>query len=453
MLRQSVEQLQLEYGAFFKKRDFIFVLGNHELWSFPELSMEEIVSKYRAVLEENGMYLLHNDLFYRNEYDDVNSISYDELTQLDNSTILKMMRHTRLAILGGLGFSGYNEEFNATDGVYRATIDRNTEIQESKKFEQLYNKLMSVLTKKNTIIFTHMPMKDWCAEVKYHDNFVYVSGHTHRNIFFDDGVERVYADNQIGYNNENPHLKNFLIEMNYDYFDSYKDGIYEITAQDYKDFFHGKNISMTFNRQVNVLYMLKKQGYYCFIHKTKAGKLSMLNGGAFKKLDVKDVQYYFDNMDKMVAFIEEPLKKYTDYQNSISKEIKKIGGCGRIHGCIIDIDYYNHIYVNPIDLTITGYWASDIINKLVYPNVPTLLKSKCPILYANYLKLIEENDTNYLLMKQIKNEVSLLPQEYLETDIYKASREIKKMQRLSSKILTLWYENMSVSNFVIEETV
>ena len=453
MLRQSVEQLQLEYGAFFKKRDFIFVLGNHELWSFPELSMEEIVSKYRAVLEENGMYLLHNDLFYRNEYDDVNSISYDELTQLDNSTILKMMRHTRLAILGGLGFSGYNEEFNATDGVYRATIDRNTEIQESKKFEQLYNKLMSALTKKNTIIFTHMPMKDWCAEVKYHDNFVYVSGHTHRNIFFDDGVERVYADNQIGYNNENPHLKNFLIEMNYDYFDSYKDGIYEITAQDYKDFFHGKNISMTFNRQVNVLYMLKKQGYYCFIHKTKAGKLSMLNGGAFKKLDVKDVQYYFDNMDKMVAFIEAPLKKYTDYQNSISKEIKKIGGCGRIHGCIIDIDYYNHIYVNPIDLTITGYWASDIINKLVYPNVPKLLKSKCPILYANYLKLIEENDTNYLLMKQIKNEVSLLPQEYLETDIYKASREIKKMQKLSSKILTLWYENMSVSNFVIGETV
>lgn len=109
--------------------------------------------------------------------------------------------------------------------------------------------------------------------------------------------------------------------------------------------------------------------------------------------------------------------------------------------------------MNPTDLTITGYWASDIINKLVYPNVPALLESKCPILYANYLKLIEENNTNYLLVKQIKNEVSLLPQEYLETDIYKASREIKKMQKLSSKILTLWYENMSVSNFVIEETV
>ena len=51
-------------------------------------------------------------------------------------------------ILGGLGFSGYNEEFNANDGVYRATVDRNTEIQESKKFEQLYDKLTDVLAKK-----------------------------------------------------------------------------------------------------------------------------------------------------------------------------------------------------------------------------------------------------------------------------------------------------------------
>ena len=55
----------------------------------------------------------------------------------------------------------------------------------------------------------------------------------------------------------------------YDYFCNYEDGIYEITSQEYQDFSRGKNISMTFNRQVNILYMLKKNGYYCFIHKTK----------------------------------------------------------------------------------------------------------------------------------------------------------------------------------------
>jgi hypothetical protein len=39
-----------------------------------------------------------------------------------------------------------------------------------------------------------------------------------------------------------------------------------------------------------------------------------------------------------------------------------------------------------------------------------------------------------------------LPQEYLKTDIYKVSREIKKMQKLNSNVLTTWY------NFIQEET-
>ena len=422
------------------RRTFVFVLGNHELWNFPGLSVDEIVDKYRTVLKENGMYLLHNDLFYRNESDDMGIIPYDELIQSDNPAILEKLRCTRLVILGGLGFSGYNEEFNANDGVYRATVDRNTEIQESKKFEQLYDKLTDVLAKKNTVIFTHTPKKDWCVDAKCHDNFVYVSGHTHRNMFFDDGVKRIYADNQIGYRNESPHLKSFLMDGEYDYFCNYEDGIYEITSQEYQDFSRGKNISMTFNRQVNILYMLKKNGYYCFIHKTKTGSLSMLNGGALKKLNTKDVNYYYDNTNSMIAFIETPLKKYTAYQESIADEIRKIGGSGWIHGCIIDIDYYNHVYVNPVDMTVRSYWASDIVNKLVYPTVPALLKNECPELYANYLKLIEGEKSNPLAVKQTKNEVSLLPQEYLETDIYKASREIKKMQKLNSNVLTTWYD-------------
>ena len=84
----------------------------------------------------------------------------------------------------------------------------------------------------------------------YHGKFVYVSGHTHKNIFFDDGEQRIYADNQIGYNNQDVHLKNFLIDNDYDCFSSYKDGIYKITSQEYQDFMHGKNIQMTFTRDI-----------------------------------------------------------------------------------------------------------------------------------------------------------------------------------------------------------
>lgn len=392
------------------------------------------------------MYLLHNDIFYKNDSNNMGIIPYDELVHLDKRTIAEKLRYTRLVILGGLGFSGYNEEFNANHGMYRMTVDRDTEIQESKKFEQLYNKLKDVLSKKNTVIFTHTPKKDWCSEQNYYDNFVYVSGHTHKNIFFDDGVERVYADNQIGYRNVSSHLKSFLLDGEYDYFENYEDGVYEIAPQEYRDFARGMNMYMTFNRKVNTLYMLKKNGYYCFIHKTKVGSLAILNGGALKKLEIKDVQYYYDNMDKMIAAIKMPLNEYTSYEKSIANEVKKIGGSGRIHGCIIDIDFCNHIYVNPVDMKLTGYWASDIMNKLIYPDIPALLENKCPTLYSNYLKLLEDEKLNPLIVRKTKSQVSVLPQEYLKTDIYKVSREIKKMQKLNSNVLTTWY------NFIQEET-
>ena len=300
--------------------------------------------------------------------------------------------------------------------------------------------------RKNTVIFTHTPKKDWCEDANYQANFVYVSGHTHRNIFHDDGVERIYADNQVGYRNESIHLKSFLMDSEYDYFCDYEDGIYEITSQEYKDFSRGKNIRMTFNRQVNILYMLKKNGYYCFILKTRTGVLSMLNGGALKKLHVQDVNYYYKNMEVMIASIEAPLRKYETCQEELADEIKRIGGDGYIHGCIIDIDYYNHVYVNPIDMTIRAYWASDIINKFVYPSVPELLQAECPELYANYLKLIEREDFNPLMVRLVKNEVEALPQKYLETDIYKVSREIKKMQKLDANVLTTWYDSVLEQN-------
>lgn len=278
---------------------------------------------------------------------------------------------------------------NANKLVYLYTIDRATEIAESKKFEHLYDTLTDVLAKKNTVIFTHMPKADWCADKYYHDNFVYVSGHTHRNMFYDDGVKRIYADNQIGYRQGNVHLKNFLMDGDYDCFASYKDGIYKITAQEYRDFYRGKNIPMSFNRQVNGLYMLKKNRYYCFILAGTVGDIAILNGGAIKKIPVSSAQYCYDHMDTMIASIETPLKKYTEYQRRIANEIKMIGGRGWIHGCIIDIDFNNHIYVNPLDMTITGYWALDIIHKLVYPNVRKLLEAKCPALYANFMRVID----------------------------------------------------------------
>lgn len=436
----------------------VFTLGNHELWSFPGFQIEQIVSKYRTILEEYGMYLLHNDLLYKEDCGllaDPNTgthlIKYHDLCQMNETQIADRLRSARYVILGGLGFSGYNMEFNADNGIYRMTVDRDTEIKESKIFEDLYNRLRPILANKNTIILTHTPKKDWCREADPNKNYVYVSGHTHRNFFHDDGEYRVYSDNQVGYHSENPHLKTFLLDNDYDCFSDYEDGIFEVTGEQYNDFYRGKNISMTFQREVNVLYMLKKNGYYCFIHKSRSGSLTILNGGAMKKLEIQDVQYYYDNMDAMISTIKTPLDKFTSFQKRVADMVKRIGGVGTIHGSIIDIDFYNHIYVNPLDLSITGYWASDIINKVVYPSIPALLEKNCPVIFDEYVKLLKGNSENPLALKQQTN-IAVLPQTYLDTDIYKASREIKKMQKLSSNILTSWYEDTLHKRIKIELT-
>ena len=438
-----VELLAKAIRKSYKRTKFVFVLGNHELWNFSGSTLDEIEERYRSVLEKNRMYFLNNEILCVDDYGFMEVIPYHELAESNIEQLSERLKYSKLVILGGVGFSGYNQEFNANAGVYKDTIDRKMEIQESKRFENLYNKMMCLFEKKNTIIFTHMPKKDWCIDGEHHDGFVYVSGHNHRNEFYDDGTKRIYSDNQIGYRNESMHLKNFLIDYGYDLFIDYEDGIYEITSQEYQDFMRGKNIRMTFNRTINILYMLKRKGYYCFILKSSSGTLAILNGGATKKLIQQDIEYYYNQMDAIVQKIKAPLDEYTIYQKRIANEIKGIGGRGSIHGCIIDIDFWNHVYVNPIDRTITGYFAYDMSYKILYPSIPALLKDRCQILYGNYQRMIEEKKENVLMIKQESKESEELEKKqglYLERDIYKMSREVKKMQKLNDGILTVWLD-------------
>lgn len=435
MLRKTEKY---SYKSRYCGKKFVFVLGNHELWGFPELSLEQIVEKYRNVLKMYGMYLLHNDLFYKNEADEVGIIPYNKLINEGNQVILDKLRLSRVVIFGGIGFSGYNDEFNANNGVYRNVINREAEIDESKKFENLYNKLRGVFEYKKPIILTHMPKKDWCGVKDYENEYIYVSGHTHKNVYYDDGVQRVYADNQIGYKSGLIHMKGFAVRQEFDSFASYEDGIYKISKKEYKEFIRGKNIRMNFNRNTEFVYMLKKKDYYCFLYKTIKGYFDMLDAGAIStKLEKQDVTYYYQNMDAVISFIEKPLEEYTNFQQKIADLIKKIGGSGKIHGCIIDIDFYNHIFVNPIDMTITGYYAEDMFNKEVYPDVVSLLEKNKPELYS---KLEGEGDALIVLKKDEK--AILSPELYMETQIYAASKKIKEMKKIQKGILTVWLDEL-----------
>lgn len=440
-----IDELSQKIQKDYEHLKVIFILGNHELWDFQNGNINNIVNIYKNLILSNGMYFIHNNLLYI-EAEQLKEISEEELEKLPYNEIRNRLKKCNLIISGGLAFSGYNNEFNANNGIYRDAINREQEISETKKFERIYNKLTECIYDKNVIIFTHTPKKDWSNSEEYMKNWVYVSGHTHRNYFYDDGEYRIYSDSQLGYNYTTAFTKSFYIEYDYDYFSDYKDSIYTITKDEYNNFYRAKNMMMAYNRDGKI-FMLKKNGYYCFIKPSKNGNLSILNGGALNSLNFKDINYYYDNMDKQISINKIPLDKYATYQSNIAHWIKEIGGYGTIHGSIIDIDFYNHIYVNPFDGTLSGYYASDIIDKYVYANIPSLLKANCPLLYKNYQKKLGHLKENALIVKGQSTEIILKPTYYPSTDIYKASREIKKMQRLNRGILTVWHnENMKFLN-------
>lgn len=431
MLKATIDEKHLNVYV-------IFVLGNHELWDFQGKTLDEIVNQYKCLIEMNGMYLLQNNIIYI-EDKEINKIETDELINISSLELRNRLLKSRIVLFGGIGFSGYNNEFNANLSIYKSTLNREQEIEESKKIENLYNKICTDLSNQKVIVFTHMPLKDWSSNIEPVKNFIYVSGHNHRNYFYDDGDYRIYSDNQVGYTSKTCYLKYFYLETQYDIFTNYLDGIYEITREQYIDFYRGKNLEITFNRIFYKLYMLKKNDTYMFIvQNTSSGNLNVLNGGSLITLEHKDVEYYYQNMDRIINHIKTPLDKFSSYQKSIADKIKEIGGYGTIHGAIIDIDMFNHIYVNPINGKVTAYWAFNIIDKVVFNDIPTLLQNNCPEIYMNYLKMIENTSDNALAVKGY--EVAKTSNIYLSTDIYKASRVIKKMQKLNKNILSVWIE-------------
>lgn len=465
-------------------RTVIFTIGNHEIWSCPDDTVDQLSEKYRVFLKDMGMYLLQNDVLFISDFSQPpEHISEQELNDSTEEELRERVRLARLIFFGGTGFAGYNQFFNADTGLYRHNntigYNRDIEFKETQRFEKLYTKIASAFQGKSTVIMTHMPLPDWYkpawehrledyakdkqGETEYrsdhpNDNigtysiyqqgFIYTNGHTHRNYYYDDGLVRIYADNQFGYNKNDPsawpHLKYFEVDKAIDYFADYDDGIYEISADEYRIFYRCKNINMDFNRKTNIIYMLKKTGYYCFIHEDKDCRLSILNGGALRRLNCSDIYYYYDNMDLVISIIKDPLSKYTAYQKQISEAIRKLGGEGTIHGCIVDIDFYSHIFINPINGTITGYWASDIINKLIYPTIPALLEARCPELFLRYQQMLSGEKQSNLpsLLDQGKSELALKPVPYLDTEIYRVSRQIKKMQKLDSNILSTWPDKL-----------
>lgn len=459
----------------------IVILGNHELWD-PWFDMEENIKEYRNFFNKLGIIFLQNDLLYINEMEmqellknPCKVIRENKILNISEKEIRNLVQHSPIVILGGIGFSGLNKEFNASNLRYGKSFDElsreealQKDIQETNRFNNIYMKLLKAIPRNTVLVLTHTKKENWNME-EYNPYWIYLNGHNHRNYCEVSDRCKIYADNQIGYKSQYIGLKYFLCNNEYDEFVYYQDGIHAIKRQQYIDFNRGKGVQMEFNREDGTIYMIKRKKTYMFLlHKIYSGprkRLYLMEGGKLSlppRRDLKDLSYYYDNLDKYAESVKRLLNRYTEKQKQLSKFIKNIGGSGKIHGCIIDVEKpkecdgfsYCHLYVNPIDGKVTPYFAWDVTSRIVYKDFKTLLQkqSRCELMASNYLRLEREGKEKFPSIQYSEQLAEWEGDECIYDEgsyLYKISRIIKNLQYCTEKnIVRLWNEELLDNDFI-----
>ena len=458
----------------------IFVLGNHELWDGctyangefrRKRSIDEVVAAYKRFYKvgsgfEGKTYCLENEVLicYKNSMQRNSDefgvgrktagmprgglcvLTEEMLLHTSTDDLREFFDECSMIVLGGLGFCGLNPRYNADTGLFRDRVSREEDIERSKRFRAVYDRVMSCASDKRVVVLTHTQMEDWTTDAP-NKGWVYVNGHTHQNglVKTEDGVAVLY-DNQMGYKPKKWHLNQFSLERYYDPFEAWADGIYQITPQQYMDFNAGRGIQMEYFRQQGDIYALKQKGIYMFMLQYGLG-LYLLRGG--QKLNVfHGLEYYAANLEKYIEKIQAAFRPYRNALDKIAAEVKRFGGSGYVHGSIVDIDFYNHIYLDPFDGYLMPYFALDVTDRREFRSVQELLESS-PIpalgsdgkpLLSAYTKLLDAGGVSILAPTVKEDALAVVPMEVLdEKNIYAPSRVMKSIQYLLDKgVVRVW---------------
>ncbi len=427
-----------------------FVLGNHEIWDASasgERALDDYINHLRVELKSRGIILLENDLAFPFKGDGsvIKPVySETELFRMSDAEIKDLFRFSGVAFLGGMGFSGLNEALNADHGLYgTSVVDRKLEKERSVRFSTLHERLKSIVPEnRQVVVATHMPVTDWSRQ-GMKKGWYYLSGHTHENRRKEEEGYHFLADNQVGYGGDALRLRFFPVTDAADIFQDRADGQYEISKDDYNLFYATLWLGGGTNREFEKIIMLKRDGSYMFFGITEAGLLYILDGGRIRSTCGHGLDYYYKRMSNYSASISSFLRDYSEKQKEISAEIRRLGGRGTIHGCIIDLDppgtpfSYNHLYLNPLDGTLTAYFAETMVDKYVYHNVPSLLCVRLPEMYIKMGGL--PSGGKALMPLEGCREISNATEFVINTDMYRMSRLIKSLQyTLTYKVIRIW---------------
>lgn len=421
------------------------ILGNHEFWDF--YSKDDCINSYKKFFKSLGMIFLNNDILTYDVHKYISSYS-----NIINNFTPSLTTPRKLLIIGGTGFAGYNYTFNADSNIYNGTIDREQEIEECKNWERLYNKAVALAKEKNLLllVITHNPISDWCKDLKTTPSCIYFYGHDHKNYIYhnEDANMHIFADNQSGYINQRIYLKKAYIYLRSNPFANYSDGYHKISSSDYKKFYDFIEVNMAGTGTIEKLiktnnasfYVIKHQYYYGFFLASPKGTY-ICSGGNVKKISpIDDIDYFNNNFLIMIKKFIDLMSPYRNMQEQISSFVKSFGGIGRIHGCIVDIDYFNHIMLNPFDKKITYYYSPTYGNLVVYNSILDLLKEHNRYLEKECLKLLQ-TEKNTLELLEHSNTSITETKISIKDSLYTLSGRINQLQRLFDKrVLRDWNE-------------
>lgn len=440
--RKSVEEISLKDYKHITLNDSIhekifLILGNHEYIGFPDILAS--VKSYKAILSTVGIKVLHNEYVETDKY----------------------------VLYGGTGFAKYDNVWNADNIICCDNFTREDELKETSVFENRYKEALGYAKEKGLcfLCVSHYPVPA-CLGM-YDKEAIYFTGHNHRNEYMKNEEHVLYADNQIGYVNNNIAFKIATTGFEINPYSELGEGLYQTTVEDYLKFYRyvGENVGegqLLYKRcQHGKLYVVKRKGYYGFfiVSTQKDSKgISIVNGGATKKLTRStDISWICENFDIVVKKYLQMLLPLRNAQEELSKELKEIGLDGTIHGLIVDVDFYHHIAVNPVEGSLIFYYSSiwGMVLKLnSFEEVIKSLEYRATLGdqydYKSIMNKYKENigRTDYLL--NMLSDDCLLEIEYDEmgdteenlceveqmvsrTDgIYGVSRKISPLQRLFS---------------------
>lgn len=419
--------------------DIYVVLGNHEFSEFD--TVDEAVLAYRDMLSKEKINFLHNEVVYRNDF----------------------------FIIGGTGFAKFNEKHNANTLIGAKTMDREAEIVESEKFFQEYSVALekAKVRKVPIVVITHYPTKDWLPNNAYDSFAYYVWGHNHRNYSHQKDGINVLANNQIGYEGKNIVFKDGYIGTIRNPFIDYKDGCYEIPLVSYTQFmaFSGKSVSGTsilersLSKPEARLYMIKAAGFYGFFILTKNDVAKICYGGKTTNIEGtkgKNIDYFFQYFIIMAKLQVGAFGNYYKSMKEISNEVKKLGFSGKIHGCIIDIDFYNHIMVNPLDGKLTFYYspqfgivkAYDSFEQLLQDSLLNSLESKKYITATDGYNRLVKSGKGLITQTKVSLRESKLQKVSTKSGAYATSNRMNRIQFfVEAGVLNTW-STKAIEDFI-----